>query len=59
MPLRREREAAKYLELRRIKKAQKTGAERVQGSETKALTSEVCHRLKYSGRALNTGHNTG
>jgi len=39
MPLKREGEAAKDLELRRIKKAQKTGAERVQGSKTKALTS--------------------
>ena len=31
--------AAKELELRRNKKAQKTGAERVQGSKAKALTS--------------------
>jgi len=39
MPLRREGEAAKELELRRGKNTQKTGAERVQGSNTKALTS--------------------
>jgi hypothetical protein len=37
MPLRREGEAAKDLELRRVKKAQKTGAERVQGSEKQRL----------------------
>ena len=59
MPLRREGEAAKELELRRDKSTQKAGAERVQGSKTEALTSLVCHRLKYSGRAHNTGHDTG
>jgi len=36
---RRVGEAAKELELRRDKKTQKTGAERVKGSKTKALTS--------------------
>jgi hypothetical protein len=35
MPLRQEGEAAKELELRRDKKTQKIGAERVQGSKTK------------------------
>jgi len=39
MPLRREGEVAKELELGRDKKTEKTGAERVQGSKTKALTS--------------------
>jgi len=39
MPLRREGEAAKEQELRRDKKTKKTGAERVQGSNIKALTS--------------------
>jgi len=37
MPLRREGEAAKELELRRDKKTKKTGAERVQGSKTEKL----------------------
>ena len=59
MPLRREGKAAKDLELRRVKKAQKTGAERVQGSKTKALTSLVCHKLKYLGQLHNTRHDTG
>jgi len=39
MPLRRKGEAAKELELRKNKKTKKTGAERVQGSKIKALTS--------------------
>jgi len=39
LPSRLEREAANELELRRDKKTQKTGAQRVQGSKTKALTS--------------------
>jgi hypothetical protein len=57
MPLRREGEAAKELKLRRDKKTQKAGAERVQGSKTKKKSKTALTGCVRYGRSTESPAN--